>query len=301
MKNKLFYGMAPAILFIFAEELLQTAMEWLWQQAGVYGGTCGQGSGLWNDFLSVLQRIEPGDRQALSIAVAMLGALPWIFGSLQRSIHSWEGISTRGSREERHAGAVAGAGWMLICICLALGINIFILLFTEGKAGDAVSAATLNSPQVGTVFVGLGIQAAKGTEGTGVGSLLLAAVVYGLVSPFAEEAVFRGSLFGNLRRCMPLWQAVLLSSLLFGIYHGNPSQALYAFVMGMAFAAAYARCGRFAVPFFLHGTVNLVILLFSYMGVTAQLASPLWGMTFLLLAMMGILLQYSDNISKHNK
>ncbi len=277
MKNKLFYGMVPAILFIFLEELLQAGMECLWQQAGVYGSICEHGTGLWNSFLSVLQGIEPGKRQALTVAVAMLGALPWIFRSLQGSIRSWEGISTKG-KGNAHRRAADGACWMLISICLALGVNILMLLLMGSKVSS------------------------NGAEG-GVSSadILLEAVVYGVVSPFAEEAVFRGSLFGNLRRCIPLWQAVLLSSLVFGIYHGNPMQTFYAFVMGMAFAAAYARCGQFAVPFVLHAVVNLAVLLFSYLGVTAKLANPQWCITFLALAFAGIFYQYSDKIHMISK
>ncbi len=309
MKKRLLYGMAPAILFIFLEELLQTAMEWLWQQAGAYGGIYTHGSGPWNSFLTALQSVEPGDRQALSIAVAMLGALPWIFGSVQRSIRSWEGIAYVPSRKilrpdflsrfsspagyfpagnssravqfpDRHrpaedsggrSAAAACARWMLICICLSLGINILILLLTESGASGSS------------------------------GNILLAAAVYGMVSPFAEEAVFRGSLLGNLRKCMPLGQAILLSALVFGIYHGNPAQIFYAFVMGMAFGAAYVRCGHFAVPFVLHGMVNLVVLLFSYTGVTVRLVSPLWGTAFLLVAATGIIFEYSDTIAKNSK
>ncbi len=294
--------MAPAILFIFLEELLQTAMEWLWQQAGAYGGVYAHGSGPWNSFLTALQSVEPGDRQALSIAVAMLGALPWIFGSVQHSIRSWEGIAYVPSRKilrpdflsgfsfpagnssravqspDRHrpaedsggrAAAAACARWMLLCICLSLGINILTLLLTESGASGSS------------------------------GNILLAAAVYGVVSPFAEEAVFRGSLLGNLRKCMPLGQAILLSALVFGLYHGNPAQIFYAFVMGMAFGAAYVRCGHFAVPFVLHGMVNLVVLLFSYTGVTVRLVSPLWGTAFLLVAAAGIIFEYSDIITKN--
>lgn len=201
MKNRFLYRMAPAILFIFLEELLQTAMEWLWQQAGAYGGVIVHGSGLWNSFLSALQSVEPGDRQALSIAVAMLGALPWIFGSVQRSIHSWEGIAQASSRKilrpdflsrfsspagnfptdpssraawspDRRrpaensggrAAAAAGARWMLICICLSLGINIMTLLLTESGASGSS------------------------------GNILLAAAVYGVVSPLRRRQSFGGA------------------------------------------------------------------------------------------------------------
>jgi len=50
--------------------------------------------------------------------------------------------------------------------------------------------------------------------------LLIAA---GVVAPFVEELFFRGFLFGLLRRRHPLWQAYVVSALLFTVLHNDPS------------------------------------------------------------------------------
>lgn len=40
-----------------------------------------------------------------------------------------------------------------------------------------------------------------------------------IIAPFAEEVLFRGYLLGKLRKHVPLWVAILITSLLFGAVH----------------------------------------------------------------------------------
>lgn len=48
---------------------------------------------------------------------------------------------------------------------------------------------------------------------------LLAFVTLVVIAPVAEEAIFRGYLYGKLRKSVPVWVAVLITSLLFGLLH----------------------------------------------------------------------------------
>jgi membrane protease YdiL (CAAX protease family) len=48
---------------------------------------------------------------------------------------------------------------------------------------------------------------------------VLAFLTLVILAPLAEEAIFRGYLFGKLRRYVPVWCAVLMTSLLFGALH----------------------------------------------------------------------------------
>lgn len=88
----------------------------------------------------------------------------------------------------------------------------------------------------------------------------LALALYVLVSPLAEELLFRGILYNCLRRCVPPLLAVLGSAALFGAYHGNAVQGMYGFFMGCLFLYGYEYFGSFLVPVFLHAFVNLVSL-----------------------------------------
>lgn len=49
---------------------------------------------------------------------------------------------------------------------------------------------------------------------------VLAFIMLVIIAPVAEEILFRGYLFGKLRQHVPIWAAILVTSLLFAIVHG---------------------------------------------------------------------------------
>lgn len=48
---------------------------------------------------------------------------------------------------------------------------------------------------------------------------ILAFITLVIIAPVAEEAIFRGYLYGKLRKAAPIWLAVLVTSVLFGLLH----------------------------------------------------------------------------------
>lgn len=48
---------------------------------------------------------------------------------------------------------------------------------------------------------------------------VLAFITLVIIAPVAEEAIFRGYLYGKLRKTVPVWVAVGITSLLFGLLH----------------------------------------------------------------------------------
>lgn len=108
----------------------------------------------------------------------------------------------------------------------------------------------------------------------------LSAAVYGLLTPFTEELVYRGLVWHRLRRGFSPLPAALLSSALFGIAHGNIPQALYGFAMGMVFSLSYELTRRFEVPYLLHCTCNLAVLAASYAGWGEVLHNTMWILFF---------------------
>ncbi|RKY18899.1 MAG: hypothetical protein DRQ55_12140 [Planctomycetota bacterium] len=80
-----------------------------------------------------------------------------------------------------------------------------------------------------------------------------------LVIPFCEELVFRGALYGGLRRLVPAWAAMLLSGLVFGLSH-DPQVMLPVAALGVMLAWLYERTGSLAAPTLLHGLQNAATL-----------------------------------------
>jgi membrane protease YdiL (CAAX protease family) len=96
----------------------------------------------------------------------------------------------------------------------------------------------------------------------GLGILLLALLVTAVAAPLCEEAFFRGMLFRLLRRRLPLWAAVVLSAMVFGLAHASPAVSfalLPVFTyMGIVLAVVYAWTGSLTNTVLLHALNNAV-------------------------------------------
>lgn len=97
--------------------------------------------------------------------------------------------------------------------------------------------------------------------------LLISAVVVVLV-PLGEELLFRGMLFSALRDRVPLWPAIGLSGLIFGLSHVEPLAIVLTFPVGMLLAWGFHRRGTLLTSVVAHGVFNLinVVLLRAGLG-----------------------------------
>ena len=85
---------------------------------------------------------------------------------------------------------------------------------------------------------------------------LLTALSIVVMGPLAEELVFRGIIQTRLLRAMPVWAAVVLQAVLFGVTHGTPVQMAYAFLMGLVFGLLRSRTGSILPGFAAHAAFN---------------------------------------------
>ena len=90
-------------------------------------------------------------------------------------------------------------------------------------------------------------------------SLISGLFIYGIVSPIAEEIVFRGIVYNRLRKRFPFIIAFVMSALLFGVYHGNMVQAVYGFILGLVITWVYERYGSFLMPLLVHAVANVAV------------------------------------------
>ncbi|MDD3368738.1 MAG: CPBP family intramembrane metalloprotease [Lachnospiraceae bacterium] len=123
-------------------------------------------------------------------------------------------------------------------------------------------------------------------------TFIVGVILYGVIAPVAEELVFRGllsrSLYTAFRKNVvrqertteddcgemtepftPKLAAAIASAALFGLYHGNSVQFLYAFMLGIVLGCFYLQSGDIKTSILLHATANLVIfgLSFTKLGV----------------------------------
>ncbi len=131
----------------------------------------------------------------------------------------------------------------LLCFCMSEGMAV-----TGALAGAVVTyiISALFHIETGTDFLQTGFS----SEGYGLFTL---AAAFG--APIVEEMLFRKVLIDRIRKYGE-GTAILLSGILFGLYHGNFTQFFYAAMLGMFFAYIYLRTGNILNTIFLHMAIN---------------------------------------------
>ncbi|WP_229258313.1 CPBP family intramembrane glutamic endopeptidase [Duganella rivi] len=80
-----------------------------------------------------------------------------------------------------------------------------------------------------------------------------------IAAPLCEEFIFRGLIYGGLRRSMKAAPAMVMSAAVFAVVH-PPISMLPVFVLGLCAAWAYERSKTLLAPMLVHAVYNAVIL-----------------------------------------
>jgi hypothetical protein len=103
---------------------------------------------------------------------------------------------------------------------------------------DYIEVAGAFSPSVGYFWLILGIS---------------------ILTPIAEELLFRGIIQGELRKAMPEWVAVVIQGVIFAVFHWQPVQISYVLLPGLLLGLVYAWTRSLWVPIAMH-------ILFNFLG-----------------------------------
>ena len=270
MSRKMAEAVLPMLMFIVIREVLGSFLAILQavllQQAdaGVLA------------FVSV----HDADLRALSGAISMAGALALTLwnarGEVTLQSTCGEGLLRSACGEAIPGERLRVRGDQLIAAAAGiLAASVFLNLFLAGVgAVHADAAAADASAQAGRVSLPLGI------------------LIYGVLSPLAEETVFRGITLQRLyllchenkSRKTAFLLAAGLSSLLFGVYHGSLVQGVYAAAMGFLFCLFLALGGNLFGVIVLHGGANVMTLFLSQAGAfrraSASVMAGAFGIAF---------------------
>lgn len=93
-----------------------------------------------------------------------------------------------------------------------------------------------------------------------------------IAAPIVEEIIFRGLMLSRLRKAMPTAAAVILSSIAFGVVHGQILWMAYAFCLGVIFCVVAIRTDSILTTILLHFTVNLSGVILSYLSADMPMA-----------------------------
>ena len=76
-------------------------------------------------------------------------------------------------------------------------------------------------------------------DGLSAMNALFMLILVGFLAPFAEELLFRGVIYTFLRERWGIWLGVLVSSLIFGLMHGNLAVGVTGFLLGIVAALVF--------------------------------------------------------------
>ncbi len=231
--KKTAYLLLPLLVYYAVHDMAEVVL-WIFLNLAVTKGG--------EEVLAFLNRYG-GTFQGIIYGVSILAGISVIWPMVKReiSIPAPDGSKGKGKAD---AGKITAYGFLAaLAFCASVSLNIF---FTQ--TGFTASSQTYEE----IYELQYGVQFAVGL------------ILYGIISPLAEEAVFRGLLYNRMKRCFNYKTALVVSSLLFGVYHGNIVQAVYGSILGLLIAYTYELYGSFAAPVLFHGVANVSIYAMTY-------------------------------------
>lgn len=161
--------------------------------------------------------------------------------------------------------------WILpLAVATCLGLNLLCSLIPDSLAASYEETAQL-------------------MYSSRLDIMILATVVFG---PMVEETVFRGLMYGRLRELMGFWPAALLSAFLFGLFHMNFVQFVYAGLMGLVLVFVYERYQSLWASILMHAAANAFSCILQYIETPVSVYYTwtqyfaVMGCCFVLMAMM---------------
>jgi len=139
-------------------------------------------------------------------------------------------------------------------VAIALLLIAYPTIGVVGKLTEAALGEKARPQETVQFF----LEAAEKSDRGAVALMLLLGVV---VAPVAEEFLFRGYLYGVMKRYCGTLAAMILSSALFAAVHLNLSSLPALFVLALCFAIAYETTGSILVNMSMHALFNLTMFM----------------------------------------
>lgn len=140
--------------------------------------------------------------------------------------------SYRGEFTMRRLGYIVGTGFggcVTVSVILSMMAAAFPTLFSQYN--EIMSHVDVNNSWVTAIYVLF-------------------------IGPVSEEVIFRGAIMDRLKIAFPFWVANLLQAALFGLYHMNLVQGIYAFLLGVVLGLVCQTVGSIYANILAHILFN---------------------------------------------
>ncbi len=136
-----------------------------------------------------------------------------------------------------------------------LGVREFIRLFLVSVAimqlGNLLSNIVITLVSDSMLY-----ETAAASDMISSAPLPVTILVIVIIGPIVEELIFRRAIIDRLGKYGER-MAIIVSSVAFGMFHGNLNQFVYATLLGLILGNTYVKTGKMKYPIILHMLVNL--------------------------------------------
>jgi len=129
-------------------------------------------------------------------------------------------------------------------------------------------------------------------------NLFLSILIVAISPAIFEELLFRGVVLNSFNIKNKNYLAIIISALIFGVFHMNLLQGAFAFILGLSLGFIYVKTGSLFVPIIIHFINNLFAVLMDYYNFSLPVFS---SMSVALITIGAILLVIISIIFLSNK
>ncbi|GAB6989813.1 CPBP family intramembrane glutamic endopeptidase [Paenibacillus pini] len=144
-----------------------------------------------------------------------------------------------------------------------LSVSRAFLMIGLGLAGSLFSIGLIVIDHIARQFPSIPALVDDTIRGDSIGYVILGA---GLIGPAFEEILFRGLIFRELRRVMPVYIALLLQAAAYAYFQPSAALSVISIGSGMIYGSLYLRTGSLWAPILVQNTAMGTIFLFKYIG-----------------------------------
>mgnify|MGYP003439623299 CR=1 FL=1 len=168
------------------------------------------------------------------LSLALIAAVGWV---LRRHAVSWQSLGF-----QRPTTRLFHLLWqipvMFIVLLVAQGLVVLVTQTDPKPAGGGIESlfGAISPLAVGAFVIGIGV-----------------------LAPFWEEVVFRGVIYGGLRRKFSVFSSLLLAGVIFAVAHGYPILLPYMLTLGVSLALLYQFHRTLWASFIAHAVLNCFV------------------------------------------
>jgi len=90
---------------------------------------------------------------------------------------------------------------------------------------------------------------------------LIMFIAIAIAAPLFEEIIMRGIILNDFRKVTPVWLAIVIQAIAFGLMHFNVVQSSYAAVLGIVLGVIYIKYNSIWMPILFHFSFNFTSLI----------------------------------------